>query len=183
MKGGENVEVEFKFTKLSDDLTPSQLYELLAGELRKRWETVEAMPFGASFKEGTDEDGDYVWYDTCLLNAWIVRLKDDQVFLRFGGSREAFFARTPFHNPNGVQLIIEWDHVEVYKPTSPGILTWLADGEVVLYETTTPPEWGVLFSERIRPLEEEPDKAVILNHRGYPRRIVPYDKNHPYRLS
>lgn len=171
------MEVKFKFSKMADELTPSQLYGLLAGELKRRWETVESEPFGASLKSGVDDKGgEYTWYTTCLLNDWVVSKKDEQVYLWFGGSREAFFARTPFRRPDGLHVSIEWDHIEIWSPSG-----WLADGELVEYQTSTPPEWKVLFSERIRQVEEEPEKAVILNYQGYPRRVVPYNKNYSFK--
>jgi len=125
--------------------------------------------FGGRFYE----DGSKTTVLLTTGNQWTVDIKEKT--LEYDGSREGFHSFTPFR---GSKIKPE---VRIVGNRAVFIVTELDDdlfgivkeyaGELISYKTSYPLlEWW----ERIRRIEQEPNKAVTVYPDGWPRRLVPY---------
>ena len=190
--------VKFKSWDLKID--PDILFDILKDDLKSWAEAniksdVES-PFEPIYKEGEN----WASLEHSTGNAWTVKLKDGEVYLCYEGSRLGFYAMTPWtsvlfkpkEDENAMEVFL---HEEVAKEIGldtvfecfidkffiPSKFYYVGLFNLIDYETTTPKEWGVRYYEVILPLEEEPDKAVIIDlfhglmpHKIRVRRVVPY---------
>jgi len=151
---------------------PYRAVRKLAAQLRKYGKERE--------KEGWEDFGGRFYGSrfrvTVILttgNRWTADLTERT--LEYDGSREGFHSFTPFRGSKirpevrfrtgePVFFVTELDD-DLYGIREVYI------GELVEYETSYPLlEWW----ERIRRIEEEPEKAVTIYPDGWPRRLVPY---------
>jgi hypothetical protein len=116
----------------------------------------------------SEQEGQLV-YRTCCGNTY--KVTANGTFM-YQGTREGLLRLQPFPR-------LKWGTVAPHWAT----LHILLDGreesfelEVVRYETTTPPEWGVEWSDSVRRVLEDPSKAVIISFEGHVKKIVPYSR-------
>jgi hypothetical protein len=107
-----------------------------------------------------EEEGDSVTIILTTGNRW--KLERDK--LTYQGSRHGFLSFTPFEG-RGV-IFPEEGAIEVAGQD----LNYMRL-ELIEYTTTNP---HLKWWERVKQLEEEPDKAVVLDQYGTPLRVVPY---------
>jgi hypothetical protein len=107
-----------------------------------------------------EQEGDKITVILTTGNRWV--LSKDR--LTYEGSRAGFHAFTPF---SGRGRIDEQGFIEIYLPESVESVKL----ELVEYTTTNP---HLKWWERVEPLLQEPDKAVVLDQYGTPLRVVPY---------
>jgi hypothetical protein len=94
-------------------------------------------------------------------NKWM--LSKDRLI--YEGSRHGFHSFTPFGGRGRIDE--KQNCIEIYEEESIKSMRL----ELEKYETTNP---HLRWWERVEPLLEEPDKAVVLDQYGIPLRVVPY---------
>jgi hypothetical protein len=107
-----------------------------------------------------------VIYRTCCNNIY----KATADTFSYQGTREGLLKLRPFPSLQWTTVARNWAILSFIR----GQTVYDYELDLIRYETTTPPEWNVEWSDSIRRILTEPDKAVIISFSGIVKRIVPY---------